>query len=496
MNNKRLSFGVLLIVIIISLGTGNARGSRINAIIKKYRNSKLLKNAGWSLSAKYVSSRRSIIAFNTRQSLAPASGLKLVTTACALHILGPGYRYKTRLYYDGSIRENGILKGNIYIVGGGDPALGSMRPRGGIAPDELMKRWIGKIKEAGIRKVDGAVIADDTLFDRIPVPGTWNWMDVGNYYGASAGALCFHDNLYRLYFKPGRKVGDEAVLLGMEPEIPGLRFVNFMKTGPRNSGDKGYIYCAPRQYLAHLRGTLPAGKPEFAIKGAIPDPPLFAAQYVTRSLKKAGIRVEKKAGTIAASIKTPRKYRKNKMITETVSVPLSEIVFITNKKSFNLYAEQLLRTVALDQQGTGSVSAGVAAIKKILSSNKINTDGLVLYDGAGLSRSNAITTRTMVDLLVVMAGKPYFKHYYRSLPIAGAPGDSGKLSRFGAGTVIARNARIKSGYLGGVKSHSGYLKDRKGRLMAFSFIVNNYSGSSSQINIVHKKLLIALAGRK
>lgn len=461
----------------------------VEKVIDKYKNSKLLKNASWSVTAKYLNTGETIVSLNSELALAPASNLKLLTTATALDVLGENHKFKTKIFYDGTIDANGNLNGNIYIVGGGDPTLGYTLVKGSSSSLQLLNKWTKAFLDKGIKSISGNIIADDMLYDRIPIPNNWYWIDLGNYFAASASALIINNNLYYLYFKPGKKVGDIAEVLRTEPTIYGLKFINFMKTGKKGSGDNGYIFNAPLQYNATLRGTIPKGKKEFSIKGSIPNPPLFVAQWLKKKLEASGVKVFGKAKVI----ETKKEYDLQKIITMTVSPPLKDIIFIVNKKSDNLYTEMLLRAIGLKKYREGSVDKGIEAVENYFEENKINHNGLLMYDGCGLSRSNAVTTNIMVDLLSMISRKKYFKTFYNSLAVVGDKKDISSYRNYGIGTSLEKNAHIKSGVIEGVRAYSGYLKDRKGRTIIFSMIANNFNGSGSSVANIHKKIMIKLA---
>ena len=466
-----------------------AQVPEIDQLIRTSQATASLKNASWALYAAYADKGTELIDYQSRLSLTPASGLKLVTTAAALEILGENYTCSTSIYYSGGISKTGTLNGNIYIRGGGDPTLGSDQVAGSLPLDSLMLSWVNAIKKAGIKKIEGSIFADAFFFDYKRAPDYWSWIDIGNYYGAGPSALTIHDNLYYLLFKPGKHAGQPAIVIETDPEIPGLVFLNHMKTGSRFSGDNGYIYAAPGQFEALLDGTIPAGQNIFKIKGAIPDPALFTAQKLYKELINADLEIT----DYPAKLNEPFDYSTAKLIHTTISPPLKDIVFIINKKSFNLYAEQLVKLIAALKGERGSLDDGMQIITNFLKENAIPIDGLALFDGSGLSRSNLITTKTMVALLKFMAGRPVFKAFYNSLSVAGKEDDEGTLNNFGQGTIIEGNARIKSGFISNIRSHSGYVRNRSGRLIAFSFIANNYSGSTSVINNIHKQLIIKLA---
>ncbi|MGD9900660.1 MAG: D-alanyl-D-alanine carboxypeptidase/D-alanyl-D-alanine-endopeptidase, partial [Calditrichaceae bacterium] len=226
-----------------------------------------------------------------------------------------------------------------------------------------------------------------------------------------------------------------------------------------------------------------------AIKGSIPDPALFAAQYFSDHLQEIGITVS----GIPKKLNQTMSYNSAKLIHKTKSLPIKDIVYYTNKRSMNLYAEQLLRLIALEETGNPSLKQGIHSLYKFCEDNNISTDGMHLYDGSGLSRENTITAKSMTQLLICMNSHPAFENYYNSLGIAGDPADLASFSSFGSNTIIARNARLKSGTLARVRSLSGYVRSKTGRLIAFSIIVNNYSGSLANLNHLHKNMLIELA---
>jgi len=479
----------ILTLVFILYSFSYCQSNQLKEKLIDFKNSSSLKNAEWGVYAEYVDSGKEIVSFGASQSLAPASGLKVFTTSATLYYLGDDYRFYTKLYYDGHIKSNGVLKGNIYIVGGGDPTLGSDNVKGSLSLDSLMMKWVWAIKSTGIKQIHGSIIADNLLFDNQTVPNFWIYEDMGNYYGAGANALTINDNLYYLYFKPGKYVGTHAKVLRMEPEIPGLRFINYMKTGTPTSGDNGYIYGAPDQFNVTLRGTVPAGRSEFSIKGSIPDPPLFAAQYFRTTLEKNGIKVSGRSKKLIRK----KKYEKGKLICTQTSPPLDSIVYFINKRSNNLYTEQLLKTIGLKVFHKGSTAKGIDAIMKYLKDNNLPTDGIKVYDGSGLSRTDMITAKSMAKLLVFITKQKFFNAFYNSLGIAGDPNDVGYFNSYGANTILAYNARIKDGLVTGVRSHSGYLRDRSGRLIAFSLIANNFSCPTSDVNEIHKQVMLLLA---
>jgi D-alanyl-D-alanine carboxypeptidase/D-alanyl-D-alanine-endopeptidase (penicillin-binding protein 4) len=449
-----------------------------------------LKHGQWSLFVINTENGNVIIDINGEKSLAPASNLKLLTSAAALSILGENRQFNTYLEYSGSIDTEGTLSGNLYIRGEGDPTLGSAEMNGVLSLSALLDQWVDAVHDQGIKKIKGDIISDDSYLDFMPLPGDWFWEDMGNYYAAGTSGLCINENMYHLYFKPAKHVGQLATVIRTEPEVPDLVFFNHMKTGPIGSGDKGFIYGAPWQYYLQLEGSIPAGVEEFSIKGALPDPAKFAAQSLYKHLTENNV-------TITGQIFTERELNgshiSRKQFHVIQSPPLKDIIYRLNKRSVNIYSEQLLKILGKELKGIGSLESGIRVLKEWLAKREIYTDGLFLHDGSGLSRSNATPTRFFAELLRSVYSDTIFESYYNSLMIAGDPNDIGYMKQMCRGSRAAHNARGKTGLINRVRAHSGYVSTQSGQLLCFSMIANDYQRSYRAIDKLHEKIMIQLA---
>lgn len=439
-----------------------------------------VQNASWGVSVKDAATGKTVFERNPRLSLVPASSLKVVVAAAALERLGPEKTFRTELLHDGAV-SNGFLNGNLYIRGGGDPSLGSPLVAGAKPLEEVFADWTAALKAAGIAVVNGAVAGDDSAFESWP-PGSWAWEDIGNYYAAQPSALTVGDNFYRIVFRPAEAPGGEAAVLRTEPHMEGLKFENLMRTGAKGSGDNGYVYAFPGQEAAVLRGSIPQGQPEFAIKAALPDPALHAARSFGDHLRRAGVNANKKPfrGAPAAGAKLVP-------LAATVSPPLKAVVRVTNKRSFNLYAELLLRHL-----GGGSPAAGLQALKDYLRGAGADVSELDLKDACGLSPRNLVKAETFTDLLRHVHKSSYRAEFLDSLVFPGDPDATGHLRNLGKGTALEGKLRLKSGSLNGVRSYTGYLTTKKGRTLAFTSIMNNYSMNGGTADKLHEELLLSL----
>ena len=201
--------------------------SQIQDLANKISQQSELRNATWSFYAVNCTDGSVIADIQAEKSVIPASNMKLVSSAAALAILGPGLRLNTYLEYDGTIdKRQKTLNGNIYITGEGDPTLGTCAFDSGTCDELVLNHWVQAIRDLGIEKISGNIIADDSYLDHMPLPPGWLWLDIGNYYAAGTSGLCFNENLYYLFFRPGSRVGDPAEIIGTQPEIDGMTFFN------------------------------------------------------------------------------------------------------------------------------------------------------------------------------------------------------------------------------------------------------------------------------
>jgi len=371
------------------------------------------------------------------KSMVPASCVKAITTAVALQILGSEMRFQTDLEYDGVI-EKGTLKGNLYIHGGGDPCLGSGRIEGSLAWDKQIDVWVEAIQKLGVKKIEGEVIGDASRWEKALAPSSWQWGDLGNYFGAGACALSFHENSYTLTFKPGKE-GEPAKIVRQEPEVPRLVIHNEITTGPVGSGDQAWIYGSEYSMMQYVRGTVPAGVETFSIKGSIPDPAKICGCLLEKALEKRGITVLHKK----------REDGKRTVFHTTHSPTVKEIVYLTNQKSINLYAEHLLKKMGEVVFKEGSTEAGIRAVTEFLRSKQIDLEGFHLEDGSGLSRKNLVTAKQFVAILSQIKKTEAFPNFMESL------------------VQVAGHVKAKDGWMTQIRGYVGYANE-----LVFAMIVN------------------------
>jgi D-alanyl-D-alanine carboxypeptidase/D-alanyl-D-alanine-endopeptidase (penicillin-binding protein 4) len=446
--------------------------------IKNLSKDEYLKNAGISILIQDIANNSEITSYNPNLSLSSASTAKLFATASAIEILGPNYRPQTRIYINGTISKEGVLNGDVWIRGGGDPTLGSKYFNQAGSENQFLINWADSLIKFGVKSINGNIIADGSDFGYEAVPDGWAWSDIGNYYGASFGGICIYDNIVKYYFNTGTKVGDTVQFIKTSPFIPDLSFRNYIQAANIVS-DKSIIYGGPYNFDRFGGGFLPVDRSSFVVKGSIPDPELFMAQEFKTILKSKGISVYKNALNYRKHCLVEQKnYAKYKLVVTHNGPKISEIATWTNVKSLNLFAEALVGIIAYKKGSKGSTKEGLKIIENYWK-NKIDTKGLFLEDGSGLSHNNGINATNFVSLLHYMQRVSVNgKSFYNTLPVAGKNGTLVDLcvDGPGQGRVVA-----KSGTMQRVKSYAGYINSKSGKKYAFAIIINNFSCSTNLV---------------
>ena len=459
----------------------------LQKFVTQQTNIAALKGSLWGGVAAYTKTPNTpLFALQADTRLTPASTLKLLTTAAALETFGPQHRFQTRLYATAAPDVNGVLHGDLYLRGGGDPTLGSIRVTGAETMQTVLDKWYQAIEAAGIKQIAGNIYADVSLFDGPSVAPKVNWENMGNYYAAPVSPLCLNDNAFEIYFDPQPQDGGAVSVARTVPDISGLALQSFVTADAKNKKDNAYVYGAPGQYQLKIFGTIPATSKEFKIKGALPDPALFAAQALRKQLVTQDIVVKGAAKTIA----TAPDYESMQLLHTYYSPTLKDIVVIVNKRSFNLYAEMLLRNLAVAAGKKGSLQNGLNELNVFLRKrNLAGANDTVLYDGSGLSRDNLLTPRTLLNVLAYMAQSPYFSDYYHSLATPDDRGDLLLLRRFLKPQKKVNEVRIKGGTIDGVKAIAGYTRDQNGKLIAFVMIANNLAQKDEGLFRAHEDII-------
>lgn len=389
--------------------------------------------------------------YQGNKGLATASTQKIFTAAAALEVLGKNYTYKTTSGFSGTV-SSGTLNGNLIISSTGDPTLGSWR-YDGYKPENFKQKLMEAVKKAGIHKISGDLIIDDSYFDHQTIPGGWPWDDLGNYYGAGVWGVNWRENQFDLNIS-----GNE--FKSFSYHLEGVNWLNEVKVG--GNSDQSLIFTAPHSNVALINGTLPAKT--VTVSGATPNPPLQLGVEVKKWLKDSGIDISGKVVTnsqLEIEGKKPQQLADNKVIFTYESPTLDKIVYWFLRKSINLYGENLIKTLAKEKKGNPSFKTGVAFLKEFWKSKGINPYMINFADGSGLSPQNYVAAKAEVQALLYAKKQPWFESYYDGFPTQ----DNGM--------------KMKSGTMRDTKSFAGFHTSKDGKKYVFSIIINNYQGSGS-----------------
>ena len=434
---------------------------------------------------------RTLVDIDGDNMVMPASNMKLISTGAALHALGSDYRFKTGLGHDGKIVD-GVLKGNLYIIGGGDPTLGS---KDSIATslDRTFAQWEKIVRDAGIRRIEGMIIGDGRYFEGMPEHPSWLWSDIGTYYGAGATGLMFYENMQSFTASPGQKVGAPVNIAPSYPETPWMEFRYNCATGDKGTGDQLYMYASDLAPVAEIRGTFGIDRARKRVDCSNKFPEYTCASYFADYLKGRGIPSEGPAdfrlctdinGIPAANLT---------MLGSTSSPSLKRIAFETNHASNNLYAETLFRSIGKAKTGSACYDSSYVALNDVLKELEINVSkGVQIVDGSG---QTYVSADFICGFLAAMMESPCFEDYVYSLP---SPGSHGTLAYNMQNIPAETKARIKvkSGSMNGVRCYSGYIIPTEGckeDTIIFSIMVNNCTAPTWKIRPLLDKIMTALA---
>lgn len=427
----------------------------------------------WSVMVRSLDRGDTLFSFGGETPLTPASNMKLFTTAAALYYLGPHFRYNTFLMATGPVRD-GIVDGDLVLYGTGDPTFSS---RFG---DNLRvwKAFADTLQAMGVREVRGGIIGDGSYFTGSGAGEGWQQSYMNASYAASAGALSFAENVARLQISP-------AAQAGWRPEvtlIPGGEGIAIVNQATTSAGGSTRISAMRVAYDGPIvvRGQIGRGAQPVQRSVPVSDPARFAAATFRDVLVQREITVHGSLSSPTTSEESPITGRSVfapaldsqapvRVIAVHTSEPILDILTIINKRSHNLMAEQVLRTVGRVAVGEGSVEGGRRAIEHMLEREGYRTDDLRVYDGSGLSVLNRASAGALIDVMALMAESPMWPYYWETLPEAGASDGLRRMYRTGA----EGNLRAKTGTIDRVSALSGYVTSSNGERLAFSIISNN-----------------------
>ena len=455
------------------------------APIRHFIERPILRGASVSFVVKRVTDGKTLYNYEGDRQLTPASVMKTVTSATALELLGEDFRFETTIEYDGELRADGVLDGNLYIRGGGDPTLNSSESR--TPKDSIVNAWVEAVRAAGIREITGSVVADERVFDTEGVSMKWLREDLGSSYGQGSYGLNIFDNRIALSLSTGAP-GTTPRVTSVTPRVDGLTFHNYLRSATK---DSAYVVGFPYASERALYGTLPARRSGLYLGADLPDPPLFVARYVSDRLREQGIRIRGRASSYRIQYGAGRwSDAPRHTIVTTYSRPLREIVRALCVVSHNLYADALLKTLGrrLSEGEQSSFGRGAQVVRSYWEERGLDADALWMYDGSGLAVTDKVTASFLCDMLTYMATQSRVSEaFYQALPLVGREGTVRRMLR---DTDLDGRARLKGGSMSRVLCYAGYVDDEDGVRYAVAVMANNYTGRVLQMRQAIEELLV------
>lgn len=414
-----------------------------------------------------------LVAVNPDKLFRPASVLKVLTTATALEKLGPDFRYRTVVQTNGTLQPDGVLEGDVILVGRGDPNL--VDPTGELLEKPALQELAEQLRALGIRRITGNVIGDDSYFDLNSHGEGWTAQDLKSIYGAPINALSYNNNVFWVHSSPTKV--NRLVSISIEPRTSYFRIRNLGVTGTAKAKRTMFARVIPGTKTLVISGVLPVGH-GFSQHILLDRPGEVTTTIFKEELQRQGIAVGGSVQAVHTGEISPEVRRKWKQLAEHQSPPLIRGVEIINKHSQNLHAEMLLRTLGAEFRDVGTDESGLEVVKDFIISAGIDTRGISLRDGCGLSRDNLVTPRFQTSLLLTLSSRPYFDLFLNTLAVSGT---DGTLRRRFAAQPVRGVIHAKTGTLNGVSTLSGYMTTRSGRTLAFSIFANNAAASIHRV---------------
>lgn len=481
----------LICLAAMSAGSIDTKAQDLQSRIEKLVSSDAASQAAVSICA-IKGDGQKLVDINSSMMLVPASNMKLISTGAAVHHLGPEFRFETSIGHDGEITE-GVLNGNVYIIGGGDPTLGSTDS---IATpiEKVFSQWHAMLKNAGISQINGRIIGDGSLFDQTMEHPTWLMEDIGTYYGAGTTGLMFYENMQSFRVSAGAYVGDSVNITPSYPQTPWMEFRYSCTTGENGTGDKLFLYTSDLAPVAEVRGTFGLDRTAKRLDCSNKFPEYTCAYYFKEYLNQNGIACDS-IGDFRLDKEWIRR-GEIKELGKTYSPQLRRIIFETNHISNNVFAETLLRSLGREMTGDACYESSCIAIANILTGLGIDTSrGARIKDGSGLSRQNYISSDFFCRFLLGMMESPHFEHFVNSLPSPGSDGSMIYNMRKYSDSIKSR-IKVKSGSMNGVRCYSGYVIPTDGGkedVIIFSLMINNCTSSSGQMRNLMDSIMAELA---
>jgi len=446
--------------------------AELRAQLDAHVNQPRFSGALWGIQVSSLATGKVVYEHHADRLMSPASNSKLYPGSLALTTFGGDYRFTTPVLAHGEIR-NAELIGDLIVTGVGDPSWKATNFAANFAP------FITVLTNAGVRRIAGDVIGDNTHFHGSPYGGSWCVEDLFDTEGAEISALTLMDNIVGLRVRAGTNIGAAGLVDLLLPDT-GLALVNHTRTIARDGKPKLELCREPGTKRLIVFGEMPLGAPPELLETPVPQPQQWFAAALKTELAHAGIAVSGKARSVAWPERLPWSRERLTLLGEVKSPPLRDLVRAFMKPSQNLETDLILAHTGEFLRATNapesesSAQSGLLALNKFLVTNELPASDLHFDEGSGLSRNNLTTARLTVALLTLMSTNPTAADFDRSLPIAGV---DGTIRRRMKGTPAFENVHAKTGTLRWVNALSGYVTTAAGERLVFSLMLNRYDSA-------------------
>jgi serine-type D-Ala-D-Ala carboxypeptidase/endopeptidase (penicillin-binding protein 4) len=422
-------------------------------------------NANWGVLIQSLETGEYFYKRNENKLFMPASNLKLFTSSAALVLLSDDYKFTTNIFTRGRM-DGSTLIGDLVVQGRGDPTISGRFYKNDVL--KVFNNWADSLSKLGIDEITGNIIGDDNEFDDLGLGAGWQWDYESDWYAAQSSAISFNDNCIDLVVTADILTGQAKV--DINPYTKYAVIENKVVVVNNDSTTSINVYRERGTNVISVFGTI---RKSDSLKTfvTVNNPTQYAMVVLKEVLESKGIIVGGFPMDIDDLSSPIENYELSKLFIH-YSPKLREIVKVLNKNSQNFFAEQILKTIGLEIEHFGSVENGISACNSVFQEMGIYPENMIMVDGSGLSRLNLVTPKQIVSLLNFMYQHKYYLPFYNSLPIAGVDGTIANRMK---GTKAENNVRAKTGYIGSVRSLSGYVNTGDNEPVAFSMIVNNFT---------------------
>ncbi len=444
-------------------------------------------HAHWGVMIKSLDTDEIWYAYNENRLFMPASNNKIPSTANALLVLGPDFRFETHVLTKGNIQE-GVLHGDLVVWSNGDPTMYERYLEDSRA---VFYAWADTLKAQGIYRIEGNIIGDDNAFDDVSIGEGWAWDYQQIWYAAQFGALQFNENYVDIKIIPPGTM-DGKVLL--KPNCPSSYYTLHNNIKVVEEGTNRITL--ERDFYSNdiiIGGQVKAGSDTFEQTPTIHNPTAFYVHVLKEVLEESGITVTGDpidCDALDNWIHAPEDFEYTE-VAHYYSVPLSEVATRLMKRSQNMYAETIPRIVAWHETGLGSFEIGRDIMDSVFVQFDIKSDSWEYVDGSGLTRYNYISPQIIVKILEGMYNSELKKVWMHTFPIAGM---DGTLRNRMKTTPAEQNVLGKTGTIPNVRALSGYAKTSRGENIVYSFLVNGHMLTSKETERITDSILALICG--